>query len=158
MTRDSLGYRKNVAGFIVNQEGLILICKRFDVHADWQLPQGGVDPGEEEDSAILRELNEEVMLTDAHIIGKTPDYYKYEWPDYLLDRGYRGQEQKLFLVSPPVNFIPDLENAITKEFKEFKWVTADEFLELTKETFRFVTYSKGLEYFRFNHPNFFKKL
>jgi len=155
--REDLKYRKNVAGVIVNQEGLILTCKRFDEYADWQLPQGGVDAGENEDEAILRELHEEILLTNAQIIAKTPEYYKYEWPDDLLHRGHRGQEQKLFLLSPPANFMPDLVSAPTKEFKEFQWVSLQEFTQLTKETFRFQSYSKGLEYFKLNHLNFFRE-
>lgn len=156
MNRELLGYRKNVAGFVVNSDGLILACKRFDEHADWQLPQGGVDEGEDEDTAILRELYEEILLDKATILDKTPGYYQYEWPDNLLIRGHRGQEQKLFLLSPPVNFMPDLANAPTKEFKEFKWVSSDQFTSLTKETFRFLAYSKGLDYFKFKHPNLLK--
>lgn len=152
MDRSSLTYRKNVAGFILNQDGDILTCRRFDEHADWQLPQGGIDDGEHEDEAILRELYEEVLLENSKIIDKTPAYFQYEWPDYLLKRGYRGQEQKLYLIESPINFVPNLEDAPTKEFKEFKWVSANTFLEITKETFRFPAYSKGLEYFIKNHP------
>ncbi len=156
MDRANFKYRKNVAGILINQEGLVLTCKRFDEHADWQLPQGGIDEDEEEDTAIIRELEEEICLIGAKIIDKTPEFYQYEWPDNLLARGYRGQEQKLFLIEAPTDFIPDLEKAATKEFKEFQWVTRSEFINLTKETFRFLSYSKGLEYFQLKNPHLFK--
>lgn len=154
---EPLTYRKNVAGVVLNEEGLILTCKRFDEHADWQLPQGGVDQGEDEDVAILREMYEEILLSDATIIAKTPEYYRYDWPQHLYSRGHRGQEQKLYLIRPPIHFMPDITNAPTREFKEYKWVSLSEFNELTKETFRFQSYSKGISYFLEAHSSLFKQ-
>ncbi len=145
--REKLGYRNNVSGFIINPENKILLCKRIGHYTDWQIPQGGIDPGETAEQAVLRELEEEVNLVNPLIISKAPFSLNYEWPDDLLDRGFRGQNQTAFLLTSPNNWIPDFTKGPEIEFSEYKWVNKEVFLELTKETFRFETYSKFIEYF-----------
>ncbi len=86
---------------LIAPTGRILIAQRLD-SADqaWQMPQGGIDPGEEPATTALRELREEIGTDKATILAETPDWLRYDLPDDLrkkLWRGrYRGQRQKWF--------------------------------------------------------------
>jgi putative (di)nucleoside polyphosphate hydrolase len=100
-------YRTNVGIALFNADGLVLICRRFrddgpEIIApglEWQMPQGGVDPGEEPRAAALRELWEETSVRSAEYLGET-DWLAYEFPPYdgpphRLSK-FRGQRQKWF--------------------------------------------------------------
>ena len=78
---DSSGYRKNVGIILVNSSSELLICKRFKEQS-WQFPQGGFKKNETAESAMYRELYEEVGLkkNDVLIIGRTKEWLKYELP------------------------------------------------------------------------------
>lgn len=101
-------YRDNVGAVLLNPQGLVLVARRADVpqaegHAGgWQLPQGGVDPGEDLRRAVLRELAEEIGTDRAEIIAEHPDWLHYDFPPELARRGfriaqrYRGQRQRWF--------------------------------------------------------------
>jgi putative (di)nucleoside polyphosphate hydrolase len=103
-------YRDNVGALLLNQAGLVLIARRADVPVaegpagGWQLPQGGVDPGEDLRTAVLRELGEEIGTTKAEIIAEHPDWLTYEFPPEFEARGfrmaqrYRGQRQRWFVL------------------------------------------------------------
>ena len=62
VSMSELPYRQNVAIVVVNREGLILACRRSDAYQAWQLPQGGIEAGEEPEEAMWRELEEEIKL------------------------------------------------------------------------------------------------
>jgi putative (di)nucleoside polyphosphate hydrolase len=100
-------YRRNVGIALFNAEGLVLIGRRFrddgpEIIApglEWQMPQGGVDPGEELRAAAQRELWEETSVSSAEYLGET-DWLTYEFPSYdgpphRLSK-FRGQRQKWF--------------------------------------------------------------
>jgi putative (di)nucleoside polyphosphate hydrolase len=101
-------YRDNVGALLFNAAGLVLVARRADMPnsegaaGGWQLPQGGVDPGEDLRVAVLRELAEEVGTDKAEIIAEHPDWLTYDFPPELAARGfriaqrYRGQRQKWF--------------------------------------------------------------
>nr|WP_314075977.1 RNA pyrophosphohydrolase [uncultured Roseococcus sp.] len=101
-----LPYRPNVGAVLFNAEGLILVARRADMPnaegaaGGWQLPQGGVDPGEDLRAAVLRELEEEIGTAKAEIVAEHPEWLNYDLPAELQGKAlggkYRGQTQKWF--------------------------------------------------------------
>jgi putative (di)nucleoside polyphosphate hydrolase len=101
-----LPYRPNVGAVLFNRDGLIFVARRADMPnaegpaGGWQLPQGGIDEGEDPGTAVLRELEEEIGTRKAAVIGEHPDWLTYDLPPDLLGiawRGrYRGQRQRWF--------------------------------------------------------------
>lgn len=101
-------YRDNVGAVLFNQAGLVLVARRAGLPnaegsaGGWQLPQGGVDPGEDLRVAVLRELAEEIGTDKAEIIEEYPDWLTYDFPPELAEAGfriarkYRGQRQRWF--------------------------------------------------------------
>jgi putative (di)nucleoside polyphosphate hydrolase len=103
---DSLPYRHNVGAVLFNAAGLVLVARRADMPnaegaaGGWQLPQGGVDKGEDLRAAVLRELAEEIGTDKAEIIAEHPDWLSYDFPADLqrmrIAQKYRGQRQRWF--------------------------------------------------------------
>ncbi len=101
-----LAYRPCVGVMLINPEGLVWIGRRADKPNDegsgqwWQMPQGGIDKGEDPAEAALRELYEETSVTSAEVIASSPNWYKYDLPAHLIGKSwggkYRGQTQKWF--------------------------------------------------------------
>ena len=101
-----LPYRPNVGAVLFNRDGLIFVARRADMPnaegpaGGWQLPQGGIDEGEDPRVAVFREMEEEIGTRKAELIGEHPDWLTYELPPELLGiswRGrYRGQRQRWF--------------------------------------------------------------
>jgi putative (di)nucleoside polyphosphate hydrolase len=99
----TLPYRPNVGAALFNRAGKILIARRAAHEASvthpWQLPQGGIDPGEDPRAAVLRELGEEIGTQDATIIGEINEWLTYEFPTDVITRlgnRHRGQRQRWF--------------------------------------------------------------
>ena len=98
--------RPNIAICVINSQNEALLISRSEYRKnDWQFPQGGIEPGENLTQAALRELNEEVGLTRAKVLGVYSKIYTYRWPKKLLALrdghsadGYVGQEQSLAIV------------------------------------------------------------
>jgi hypothetical protein len=84
---DTLPYRPCVGAMLVNSQGQAFVGKRIDNKEGdfWQMPQGGVDPGEAPDDAVLRELWEETGATAEHveIVARLPEELFYDLPDDL---------------------------------------------------------------------------
>lgn len=124
-------YRSGVGIVVLNKDKKIFVGKRIDNHSDaWQMPQGGLDAGESEDGAMLRELKEETGIKDVEIIAKSQSHHYYNLP-YKLQKKfwggkYIGQKQKWYLVQFLGN--NDLINIQTEvpEFSDWKWVTKEE--------------------------------
>jgi len=133
--RSNLPYRPCVGVMLINTHGLIFTAERLDMPGAWQMPQGGVDKGEELETAALRELEEETSIPSSaiEIMKQTNDWIHYDLPDHLLGKAwggkFRGQKQHWFLM----RFIGDetLVNLETDhaEFSRWKWSTRNELLD-----------------------------
>jgi putative (di)nucleoside polyphosphate hydrolase len=141
----TLPYRQNVASFIINDGGFILLCKRADQYKNWQLPQGGIDPGESAEIALKREVNEEVGLTEFELIYKCKNPIKYDWPPELHPRGFQGQEQHFFVIKPVNNqWQPKFNLHHQIEFEDYAWHNKSNFIKLVSDSFRASSYLKAL--------------
>lgn len=127
-------YRPCVGAMLVNQQGMAFVGKRIDTKEGdwWQMPQGGVDKGEELDEAVMRELAEETGVLESHvsIIGRTRESIRYDLPDELIGKlwggKYRGQEQFWYLMRfTGSDSDIDLEAHDPPEFCDWKWVLPD---------------------------------
>ena len=120
------GYRLNVAMIIFNEDKKVLFCRRKNTE-NWQVPQGGVDQGEKIESAMLRELEEEVGLLEREIsiIAESHDLIYYDIPKNIrskvLGGKYKGQAQKYFLLKLTSGVI-NLNKEKNPEFDDYKWV------------------------------------
>ena len=131
----NLPLRSGVGIVVLNKENKVFVAKRIDNPKNfWQMPQGGVDEGEDFLKAAYRELEEETSIKNVKLIKELDGTITYELPDRLLGliwKGkYRGQEQKWFLM----RFV-GMDNEInikTKhpEFLEWKWVDLDKITDL----------------------------
>ena len=122
-----LPLRTGVGVIVINKDNKVFEGKRKDNPVDkWQMPQGGVDKGEELVDAMRRELKEETSIKNIEIIKEIDGWLDYELPKNLLGKiwkgRYRGQKQKWFIVK----FLGEESeiNITTKrpEFIEWKWV------------------------------------
>ena len=98
-----LPLRNGVGIAVLNKENKIFVAKRIDNPADfWQMPQGGIDEGENYFDAALRELKEETSIKSVELIKEISKYTTYDLPDRLVGiiwKGkYKGQKQKWFIV------------------------------------------------------------
>ena len=120
---------------VLNNDNKVFVAKRIDNPKNfWQMPQGGVDDGEDFLTAAYRELMEETSIINVELIKELDGMITYELPDYLLGiiwKGkYRGQNQKWFLMRYLGN---DNEiNIKTKnpEFLDWKWIDLDYITEV----------------------------
>lgn len=100
---DREGYRPNVGIILINERNEVFWGKRVREHS-WQFPQGGIKPGESPETAMYRELYEEVGLLPQHvkIVGRTRDWLRYDVPNNWVRRewrgSYRGQKQIWYLL------------------------------------------------------------
>lgn len=120
-------YRPNVAALIIqrHEHGVdLLLGERRDTSGCWQWPQGGVDPGESPEQALLREVREETGLKSFHVLYRFPHTLTYRFPEGYSTRfrPYIGQEQTYFIIQPKPKKKPDLDKATDKEFRELKWI------------------------------------
>ena len=96
-----LPYRLGVGIVLFNGQGRVFAAQRSDTPgAAWQMPQGGIDAGEEPSAAALRELHEETGITSVEILAESEGWLDYDLPGELIasvwDGRYRGQRQKWF--------------------------------------------------------------
>ena len=128
-----LPYRKNVGVMLANKDGHVFVGQRIDNDsAAWQMPQGGVDKGEDPRAAALRELWEETGVSAdlVTIEAETSGWIPYDLPHDIVPKmwkgRYRGQEQKWFLMR--FNGADDQIRIETDhpEFSAWKWMAPDQ--------------------------------
>jgi len=122
--------RIGVGIILLNNKNQVFVGKRKDNPGDkWQMPQGGVDDGEDFLTAMKRELYEETSIENIEIIKEISQIYKYELPGNLIGiiwKGkFRGQKQKWFIVKFLGNKNEINVNTKHQEFIEWKWLDAD---------------------------------
>jgi putative (di)nucleoside polyphosphate hydrolase len=141
-----LPYRPCVGMMLFNRGGRVFVGKRIDQSVEaWQMPQGGIDQGEDPKAAALRELEEEIGTRNVAVLREHKDWLAYELPPDLIgvawEGRYRGQRLKWFAL----RFLGGDSEIELKthhpEFSEWKWVDADELLRLIVP-FKRETYAK----------------
>ena len=123
----NLPYRMGVGIIVLNKENKIFVAKRIDNPKNfWQMPQGGVDEGEDFLSAAYRELEEETSIKDVELITEIDEITTYELPDYLLGKiwkgKFKGQKQKWFIMRYLGNDDEININTHKPEFLDWKWI------------------------------------
>ena len=131
----SLPLRSGVGIVVLNEENKVFVAKRIDNPKDfWQMPQGGVDSGEDFLKAAYRELEEETSIKSVKLIRELDGMITYELPERLLGiiwKGkYRGQKQKWFLMrftgeDKEINI-----NTHHPEFLDWKWIELNQLTEV----------------------------
>ncbi len=139
-----LPYRPCAGLMVINREGLVWVGCRADAKNEaegrgawWQMPQGGIDEGEDPRSAAVRELHEETGMRSVELIAELPGWLTYDLPPDLIGKAwggrYRGQKQKWFAfrflgemreitIDPPEGHEP--------EFIAWRWAPVDDLLDL----------------------------
>ena len=127
MIEQKLPLRTGVGIIVLNKQNKVFVGKRKDNPGDkWQMPQGGVDQGEDYITAMKRELLEETGIKNIEIIKEINKIYQYELPQNLVGiiwKGkYRGQKQKWFITrflgkEKEINL-----NTKHAEFIDWKWI------------------------------------
>lgn len=156
-----LPYRPCVGVMLVNAEGRVFVGQRIDSKASgttegdaWQMPQGGIDEGEDLHPAALRELEEETGVTAdlVTIIAESREEYLYDLPDHLIGKlwggRYRGQRQRWLLVRfTGADEQIRLDAHKHPEFAAWQWIDAEQLPEVIVP-FKKRVYRQVLEEFR----------
>lgn len=130
-----LPYRPCVGTMVLNADGLVFIGRRTggpeqidSIHA-WQMPQGGLDPGEDPYPAALRELREETNISSVDRLAEIPEWLNYDLPDELVPHAwggrFRGQSQKWYALrftGPESEIDIAHPGGHEPEFAEWRWV------------------------------------
>lgn len=126
-------FRACVGAAILDPRGYVLACERSKRSGSWQLPQGGLLPGEAPLDAALREVEEEtgIPAERLHLLDEHPDWLAYELPEERRgDKHGRGQVQRWFLfrLDGDESAI-DLGRASSDEFSKWRWQRLNELAE-----------------------------
>lgn len=149
----SLPYRPCAGVMLLNREGKVFVGQRLDsVVEAWQMPQGGIDPGEEPLDAAFRELGEETGIARHHadLLAESPGELFYDLPEELVGKiwkgKWRGQRQRWFLFRflGEDNDI-DIQTA-EPEFRAWRWVEPSALPDLIVP-FKRALYTEILELF-----------
>lgn len=159
---DLANYRPCVGVMLLNREGLVFIGRRRhrrpEIHAsgyEWQMPQGGIDPGEKAYDAARRELFEETNVSSTRLLAEAPDWYSYDLPQGAVKttwKGrFRGQRQKWFALrfsgSDSEIDIANPAGGAHPEFDAWRWEKMERLPELVVP-FKREVYERVIEAFR----------
>ena len=127
MTPKKLPLRLGVGAVVLNKKNQVFVGKRKDNPIDkWQMPQGGVNTGENLIDAMKRELHEETSIQNIKILNEIDGWFEYELPKNLLGKiwkgRYRGQKQKWFVVKFLGNDAEINLQTDKPEFIEWRWL------------------------------------
>ena len=119
---------------LLNTDNLAFTGRRIGLGGAWQMPQGGIDPGEDPPTAALRELEEEIGTGNAEILAESRDWLSYDLPKEFARKAwggrYRGQQQKWYAM----RFLGDDQEIDltrhTPEFDKWKWVRPGDLIRL----------------------------
>lgn len=141
----TLGYRPCVGIMVLNREGLVWVGRRADAPGEpegpgtwWQMPQGGLDEGEDPAFGALRELYEETGMRSVRLVAEVPDWLAYDLPPELQGKAwggrYRGQKQKWYAArfvgeDDEINITPAAGHQI--EFDRWRWAPIGELIAMT---------------------------
>ncbi|MAF31443.1 MAG: RNA pyrophosphohydrolase [Magnetococcales bacterium] len=146
---DNPDYRRGV-GAVIYKGGKVFFAERADAKGSWQLPQGGVDEGEDLLDAVRRELFEETGIAkdQVQLTGVYSSFTYYTLPEKFQKKGFKGQVHKWF----SFEFLEedskiDLASAQDKEFSDWRWASVDEVLSEV-EPFRKDAYEAMFKEFR----------
>ncbi|PIW26369.1 MAG: RNA pyrophosphohydrolase [Rhodospirillales bacterium CG15_BIG_FIL_POST_REV_8_21_14_020_66_15] len=145
---DPRPFRTGVGALLLNSAGRVWVGERIrrtaqQLEYPWQLPQGGLDAGEDPRDAVFRELEEETGTANAEIIAETPGWLTYDLPIEVRDRvwsgRFRGQRQKWYalrFLGRDEEF--DLNTHHQPEFSSWRWAPMAELPSLV------VPFKRGL--------------
>lgn len=150
--RASRDYRPSVGIMLLNDKNEVFVGRRRNTAGEaWQMPQGGIDEGEDPREAAFRELKEETGIENAEILAENKSWLYYDLPPALVSnarhKGWRGQRQKWFAMrfkgsDADIN----IENP-ESEFSAWKWVSMDDLVDLIVP-FKRLVYMSVLDEFR----------
>src|ERR1700751_2921759 len=130
MRFEDLPYRPCVGVLVLNRAGRAFIGRRIEATHAWQMPQGGIDKGEEAWPAALRELYEETNIRSVERLGEIADWLAYDIPRDLIGSAwggkYRGQTQKWFALrftgdESEIDILHPAGGHHEPEFVEWRW-------------------------------------
>lgn len=131
-----LPYRPCVGIMLLNPQGRVFVGQRIDTNQDaWQMPQGGIDKGEDPKDAALRELWEETSVSakNVTIAAQTPEWLTYDLPHDLVPKiwkgRYRGQKQLWFLMRFSGTDDQVVIETEHPEFSEWTWIDPADLVE-----------------------------
>jgi putative (di)nucleoside polyphosphate hydrolase len=145
-------YRRGIGIVLFDGRGRVFVGRRSDPKNAWQLPQGGIDPGESPLAAAWRELKEEIGTDKAEPIGQIEEWLTYDLPPRLAKRAwggrFRGQKQKWFAF----RFLGEDKDidlgAHKREFADWKWAELDDLPNIIV-AFKRALYRRLVAEFRF---------
>lgn len=127
-------YRSGVGIVLFNKGGLILVAERIHNPESWQMPQGGIDDGEEPETAVFREMEEEIGTRNAKIIEVMSEWIYYDFPAHAAQKlwggKYLGQRQKwiaLRFLGEDHEIRLDAHNE--PEFSRWRWIPVHKLLD-----------------------------